>query len=76
VRFSTNLILSWTVIGCRKDMSELTIMMEKDDMRKVWNYILPKQHKSTSYHPIQSIPLLTKQNCSKNRLKKGKIRNL
>jgi hypothetical protein len=39
--------------------------MENDDMRKVWNYILPKQLKSTSYRPLQSIPLLTKQNCSK-----------
>jgi hypothetical protein len=57
-------------------MSKLIIMMEKGDMRKVWNYILPKQHKTASYRPLQSIPLLAKQNYSINRLKKGKIRNL
>ena len=59
----------------KKNMSKLTIMVENDDIRRVWNYILPEQHKSTSYSPIQSIPLLTKQNCSRNHLKKGKTKN-
>jgi hypothetical protein len=53
-------------------MSKLTAMIEKDDVRKVWNYILPKQHKTASYRPIQSIPLLIKQNSSVHRLKKEK----
>lgn len=57
-------------------MSKRTIMVENGDIRKVYCYILPQQHKSTSYSPIQSIPPLNKQNRSKNRLKKAKTENI
>jgi len=57
-----------------KDMSKLTVMVEKGDTRKTWNYVLPKQHKSTIYSPLQSIPPLTQRNNSLNRLKKRKTR--
>jgi len=53
-------------------MSKLTVIMKEDDVRKVWNYILPKQHKTARYQSLQSIPLLTKQNYSRNRPEKGK----
>ncbi len=45
----------------RKDISTHAIMAKNGDKRKVWNYVLPKQHKSTRYSPIKSIPPLTKQ---------------
>jgi len=48
-------------------MTKRTIILENDDVRKVWNYVLPQQHKSANYSSIQSIPLLTKQNCSKRK---------
>jgi len=48
-------------------MSKLTGINENDDVRRVWNYVLPQQHKSASYSSIQSIPLLYKQNCSQKK---------
>jgi len=52
-------------------MPKLNYDIENDDVRRVWNYVLPQQHKSTSASPIQSIPLLYKQDYSQ----KGKIKN-
>jgi len=54
-------------------MSKLTVMLEKGDTCKTWNYILPKKQKSTNYNPIQSIPPLTKQNSSRSH-SKGRTR--
>jgi len=52
-------------------MPKLNYDIENDDVRRVWNYVLPQQHKSASASSIQSIPLLSKQDYSQ----KGKIKN-
>jgi hypothetical protein len=46
-------------------MTKFTVMIENDDVRRVWNYVLPQEHKAASFSSIKSIPVLTKQNCSK-----------
>jgi hypothetical protein len=56
-------------------MSKLTVMAEKGEVYKAWNFVLPEQHKPTRYSPIQSIPLLTKKNFARTRLRKRKTRN-
>ena len=48
-------------------MSKLTVVNENDDVRRVWNYVLPQQHKSARHSSIQAIPLLNKQNGSKKK---------
>jgi hypothetical protein len=53
-------------------MAKVTVMIENDDLRRVWNYVLPQEHKSTNYSSIQSIPVLTNQNCSKEENRKPK----
>jgi hypothetical protein len=50
-------------------------MAENEEIRKAWNYILPEKNKPNRYNPIQSIPLLTKQHCTKIRAKKAKPQN-
>jgi hypothetical protein len=55
-------------------MSKLSTLLEKNEVHKVWNYILPEQNKSDSYNPIQSIPLLTTKNQFRNSIKKRKAK--
>jgi hypothetical protein len=56
-------------------MSKLIVIAENEEIRKAWNYILPEKNKPNRYNPIQSIPLLTKQHCTKIRAKKAKPQN-
>jgi hypothetical protein len=44
-------------------LPKLTAKFDKNDFHKAWNFIIP-EHKEREYSPIQSIPLLTKQNRS------------
>ena len=44
-------------------MPKFAAKIENDDVRRVWNYVLPQQPKSTGSSSIKSIPVLTKQKC-------------
>jgi hypothetical protein len=56
-------------------MSKPASTTENEDIRKVWNYVLPEHHDAIIYSPLQSIPPLAKQNDSADRLRKEKEGN-
>jgi len=49
--------------GRPKNLRRPTARLEKEDVHRVWNFIIP-EHKERKYNPIQAIPLLTKQRFS------------
>jgi hypothetical protein len=68
-----SIIASTPIIANKgKNMSKISIMVQKKEVRKVWNYILPENHTQLSYNPIQSIPVLAKQNYSRKPLRRHK----